>query len=296
MCVSFCFKCYCKLHLDYNSNWSTPGKPCYYCAMIPPWFCFLQKWGVSSMRERTHWMRRVSRVATTLSTGAGTHGKDSTPLVLEEDHLHSNFTSVRAKTVSGGCCCFLLNSLKNKKSLSSRPKNLNFYNVVLNPESYCIRRKLLFSFVGFGLWWAWQAHAEWGLCCLCICCGYAGHVYSYRWKKTLRCYLGQHLNLELKYMLKDKSSCKYFSGLGPNKHGKGSYSSLYVNKLLVVLSRMIHLPIFFKRKPRWPDAGLMLAVSEVGKRLRAEPVPTITLDKECLGVTVYEIPAHFVIH
>lgn len=96
------------------------------------------------MRERTHWMRRVSRVGATLSTGTGTHGKDSTPLVLEEDHLHSSFTSVRAKTVSGGCCCFLLNSLKNKKSLSSRPKIL-ISNVVLNPESYCSGRKLLLS-------------------------------------------------------------------------------------------------------------------------------------------------------
>lgn len=47
-------------------------------------------------------------------------------------------------------------------------------------------------------------------------------------------------------MLKDKNACKYFCGLGPNKHGKGSYSSLYINKLLVVLSRMIHLPVFFR--------------------------------------------------
>lgn len=97
------------------------------------------------MRERTHWMQRVSRVGATLSTGTGTRGKDSTPLVLEEDRLHSNFTSVRAKTVSGGGCCFLLNSLKNKKSLSSRPKIL-IAKVVLNPESYCTRRKLLLSF------------------------------------------------------------------------------------------------------------------------------------------------------
>lgn len=78
------------------------------------------------MREKTHWMQRVSRAEETPSTGTGTRGKDSTPLDREEDHLHSNFTSVRAKTVSGGCCCFLLNSLKNKKSLSSRPQNLNF--------------------------------------------------------------------------------------------------------------------------------------------------------------------------
>lgn len=64
------------------------------------------------MRERTHWTRRVSRVGATLSTGTGTRGKDSTPSAPEEDHLHSNFTSARAKTVPGGCCCFLLNSLK----------------------------------------------------------------------------------------------------------------------------------------------------------------------------------------
>lgn len=96
-------------------------------------------------------------------------------------------------------------------------------------------------------------------------------------------------------MLKDKNACKYFSGLGPNKRGKGSYSSLYINKLLVVLSRMIHLPVFL-RKPKWPPAGLVLAVTEVEKRLRAELVPTIALEKECLGVTVSEIPAHFVVH
>lgn len=41
-------------------------------------------------------------------------------------------------------------------------------------------------------------------------------------EKPVRCYLGQHLNLELKYTLQDKNACKYFSGLGPNKHGKGS--------------------------------------------------------------------------
>lgn len=104
------------------------------------------------MRERTHWMRRVSRVGATPSTGTGTRGKDSTPLVLEEDHLHSNFTSVRAKTVSGGCCCFLLNWLKNKKSLRSKPKIL-ISNAVLNPESCCTRRKLLLLvFRGFALW------------------------------------------------------------------------------------------------------------------------------------------------
>lgn len=68
-------------------------------------------------------------------------------------------------------------------------------------------------------------------------------------KKTVRCCLGQHLNSEFKYMLKDKNACKYFSGLGPNKHGKGSYSSLCVNKPLVVLSRMIHLPVFLRGNP-----------------------------------------------
>lgn len=68
-------------------------------------------------------------------------------------------------------------------------------------------------------------------------------------EKPVRCYLGQHLNLELKYTLKDKNACKYFSGLGPKKCGKGSYSSLYINKLLVVLSRMIHLPVFLRGNP-----------------------------------------------
>lgn len=58
------------------------------------------------MQERTHWMQRVSRVGATLSTGTGTRGKDSTPLVLEEDHLHSNSTSVRAKTVFGWLLLF----------------------------------------------------------------------------------------------------------------------------------------------------------------------------------------------
>lgn len=98
-----------------------------------------------------------------------------------------------------------------------------------------------------------------------------------RMEKPVRCYLGQHLNLELKYILKDKNACKYFSGLGPNKRGKGSYSSLYINKLLVVLSRMIHLSVFL-RKPKWPPAGLVLAVTEVGKRLHDELVPTIALE------------------
>lgn len=62
-------------------------------------------------------------------------------------------------------------------------------------------------------------------------------------EKTGRGYLGQRLNINLglKYMLKGKNACKYFSELGPNKRGKGSYNSLYINKLLViVLSRMIH--------------------------------------------------------
>lgn len=110
--------------------------------MIPPWFCFLQKWGGSLMRERTHWMRRVSRAATTLSTGAGTHGKDSTPLVLEEDHLHSNFTSVRAKTVSGGCCCFLLNwkikslSVQDPKILISIMLSLTHNLTALEESSF----------------------------------------------------------------------------------------------------------------------------------------------------------------
>lgn len=115
-------------------------------------------------------------------------------------------------------------------------------------------------------------------------------------EKPVRCYLGQHLNLELKYTLKDKNACKYFSGLGPKKCGKGSYSSLYINKLLVVLSRMIHLPVFLRGKPKWAPAGLAVAVTEVGKRLRAEPVAAVALEKECLGVAVSEIPAHFVVH
>lgn len=158
MCISFCLKCY----LDYNSSWSIPGKPCYYCAMIPPWFCFLQKWGGSLMRERTHWMRRVSRAATTLSTGTGTHGKDSTPLVLEEDHLHSNFTSVRAKTVSGGCCCFLLSSLKNKKSLSSRPKIIISIMLSLTQSLTALEESSFFLSLGLLCGGAWQAHSDEG--------------------------------------------------------------------------------------------------------------------------------------
>lgn len=58
------------------------------------------------MQERTHWTRRVSRVGATLSTGTGTRGKDSTPSAREEDHLHSNFTSVRARTVFGWLLLF----------------------------------------------------------------------------------------------------------------------------------------------------------------------------------------------
>lgn len=60
------------------------------------------------MRERTHWTRRVSRVGATLSTGTGTRGKDSTPSAPEEDHLHSNFTSARAKTVLVAAAVFYL--------------------------------------------------------------------------------------------------------------------------------------------------------------------------------------------
>lgn len=161
-------------------------------------------------------MRRVSKVGATLSTGTGTRGKDSTPLVLEEDHLHSNFTSVRAKTVSGGCCCFLLNSLKNKKSLTSRPKIL-ISNVVLNPESYCTRRKLLLSFsiqkVCFVVnltssYWLGGLLLPMYLLWICRTC-------LFLWMgKTVRGYLGQHLNLGLKYMLKDKNACKYLSESG----------------------------------------------------------------------------------
>lgn len=90
----------------------------HYSAFLSLWFCFLQKWDESLTQERTPWMQRVSRVGATPSTGTGTRGKDSTPLVLEEDHLHSNFTSVRARTVPGGCCCFLLNLFKKIKTLS----------------------------------------------------------------------------------------------------------------------------------------------------------------------------------
>lgn len=103
-----------------------------YCAVIPPCFCFLQKWGGSLTRERTHWMRRVSRVGATLSTGTGTHGKDSTPSVLEEDHLHSNFTSVRAKTFCWLLLVFYLIRWKIKSRSVQDPKFL-ISNVVLNP-------------------------------------------------------------------------------------------------------------------------------------------------------------------
>lgn len=200
------------------------------------------------MQERTHWMQRVSRVATTPSTGAGTHGKDSTPLVLEEDHLHSNFTSVRAKTVSGGCCCFLLKSLKNKKSLSSRPKILISIMLSLTQSLTALDESSFFLSLGLvcdelGKLTLMGVVLPMYLLWICRTCLFL------RMEKTVRCYLGQHLNLELKYMLKDKNACKYFSGLGPNKHGKGSYSSLYVNKLLVVLSRMIHLPVFLRGNP-----------------------------------------------
>lgn len=71
-------------------------------------------------------------------------------------------------------------------------------------------------------------------------------------EKAVRGYLGQHLNINLglKYILKGKNACKYFSESGPNKHRRGSYNSLYVNKLLVVvLSRMIHLSVFLKGNP-----------------------------------------------
>ncbi|KAF2986509.1 hypothetical protein EK904_003773 [Melospiza melodia maxima] len=43
-------------------------------------------------------------------------------------------------------------------------------------------------------------------------------------------------------------------------------------------------PSIFQRKPKWPPAGLVMAVPGVGKRLCPEPVPTIALDKECLGM------------
>lgn len=200
------------------------------------------------MRERTHWMRRVSRAATTLSTGTGTHGKDSTPLVLEEDHLHSNFTSVRAKTVSGGCCCFLLSSLKNKKSLSSRPKIIISIMLSLTQSLTALEESSFFLSLGLlcgGLDKLTLMRVVLPMYLLWIC---RTRLFL-RMEKPVRCYLGQHLNLELKYMLKDKNACKYFSGLGPNKRGKGSYSSLYINKLLVVLSRMIHLPVFLRGNP-----------------------------------------------
>lgn len=82
-------------------------------------------------------------------------------------------------------------------------------------------------------------------------------------EKTVRGYLGQHLNasLGLKYMLKGKNACKYFSESGPNKRGTGSYDSLRVNKsLVVVLSRMIHSSVFFKGDPSDHPDVLLLAV------------------------------------
>lgn len=79
----------------------------------------------------------------------------------------------------------------------------------------------------------------------------------------MRGYLGQHLNasLGLKYMLKGKNACKYFSESGPNKRGTGSYDSLCVNKsLVVVLSRMIHSSVFFTGDPSDHPVVLLLAV------------------------------------
>lgn len=51
-------------------------------------------------------------------------------------------------------------------------------------------------------------------------------------------------------MLTGKNACKYFFESGPNKCGKGSYSSLCVNKLFVpVLSTTIHFSVFLKGNP-----------------------------------------------
>lgn len=134
------------------------------------------------MRERIHWMPRVSRAATTPSTGAGTHGKDSTPLVLEEDHLHSNFTSVRAKTVSGGCCFFLLKSLKNKKSLNSRPKILIFIMLSLTQSLTALEESSFFLSLGLVCDELGKLTLMGG-CAAYVFAGYAGHLYSYGWKK-----------------------------------------------------------------------------------------------------------------
>lgn len=115
----------------------------------------------------------------------------------------------------------------------------------------------LLGFRGFALWWTCQAHSGlvyyWGGGLLLPV--YLLWLYRTRWflwmEKPVRGYLGQHVNINigLKYILKSKNACKYFSGLGPNKHGKGSYNILYVNKPLVVLGRTIHLSVFLKGTP-----------------------------------------------
>lgn len=86
-------------------------------------------------------------------------------MVLEEDHLHSNFTSVRAKTVSGGCCCFLLNSLKNKQSLSSRPKILISIMLSLTQSLTALEESSFFP--SLALFCERQAHTDGG-CAACV--------------------------------------------------------------------------------------------------------------------------------
>lgn len=80
---------------------------------------------------------------------------------------------------------FYLIPWKMKSLFSSRPKTLNSH-IVLNPESYCSRRKTLLSSIQRVCFLVNLKSSYWlrGVCyCLCFCCGYAGHVYSYGWKK-----------------------------------------------------------------------------------------------------------------
>lgn len=96
----------------------------------------------------------------------------------------------------GGCCCFLLNSLKNKKSLSSRPKILISIMLSLTQSLTALEESSFFLLLGLicdeldkltlmgvvlPMYLLWTCRTR-----------------LFLWmEKTVRCYLGQHFKFRI---------------------------------------------------------------------------------------------------
>lgn len=146
MCV--CFKCYCKLHLDYNSNWSTPGKS----FITVPWF---HVGFVSPRNEAEVWCGRGP-------TGCRESAGWQQPLPQELEHMAriqplwfwrrtiyiQISLQLEPRLFLVAAAFFLLKSLKNKKSLNSRPKILIFIMLSLTQSLTALEESSFFLSLG----------------------------------------------------------------------------------------------------------------------------------------------------